>query len=220
MPKKTNTEKCKELEEVIKLTERLNPFVRPGCLDAEEVIGPLEYLHYERTIFLDTPIQRPEAHFIPKLLMFDSINKKPIKILISSPGGDIDAGFQICDAMDIVTSPIITIGMGFQSMAVPIFMMGDERLLFKHARVMIHLPWAQIMGDESQVATASKQMTRMKERITDLMLARGVTKTRKQVLKDMERDFWMEADQAIKYGIAHKVLTKKDYKRIFFGGKK
>lgn len=215
----TTSKKIQEFKKITKVIETMNPFARPGGLDAEEVIGPLEYLHYGRTMFLDTPISRPECHFIPKLLMFDNINREPIKIFVSSPGGEIDAGFQICDAMELVRSKIITIGMGFQSMAVPIFTMGDERFLFPHARVMIHLPWAQVMGDESQIAIASKQMTRMKERIADLMIKRGVKKSRKQVLKDMEKDFWMEADEAIKYGIAHKVITQKDYQRIFFGGK-
>lgn len=198
---------------------KINPWVRPGILGDDEVISPLELLHYERTIFLDSPIINPELNLIPRLLTFDIINNTPIKLFISSPGGDIDAGFKICDTMELIKSKIITIGMGFQSMAVPVFMMGDERYLFPHARVMIHLPWGNIQGDEKEIATASKQMTRMKERITDLILVRGATKSRKQILKDMEKDFWMEANEAVKYGVAHSIITAKDYKRIFFGGK-
>jgi ATP-dependent Clp protease protease subunit len=84
---------------------------------------------------------------------------------------------------------------------------------------MIHLPWGNIQGDEKEIATASKQMTRMKERITDLMLARGATKSRRQIIKDMEKDFWMEAEEAIKYGVAHDIFRLDDYNRIFFGEK-
>ena len=198
---------------------KLNPFARPGGLSDDEVIGPLEHLHYNRTIFINSIIKRCDPYFISELFVLDSINNNPIKIFIGSPGGDIDAGFEICDTIRLLKSKIITIGMGFQSMAVPIFMMGDERYLFPHARVMIHLPWGHVMGDEKEIATASKQMTRMKERIADLMTDRGATKSRKQIIKDMEKDFWMEAPEAIKYGIAHRVITTEDYKRIFFGNK-
>ncbi len=213
MTSKRNITISEEYKELLKL----NPYVRPGALSDDMVISPLEHLHYRRTIILDSPISNPEMHIIPRLLTFDAINNDPIKLFISSPGGDIDAGFKICDTMELVRAKIITIGMGFQSMAVPIFMMGDKRYLFPHARVMIHLPWAQVAGDEKEIATASKQLSRMKERITDLMLTRGATKSRKQILKDMEKDFWMESDEAIKYGIAHDIISSEDYKRIFFG---
>jgi ATP-dependent Clp protease protease subunit len=211
---KVETQKKKKLDTEVR---KINPWVRPGILDSDKIMSCLELLHYRRTIFLDAPIINPEASLIPRMLSYDTIENAPIKLFISSPGGDIDAGFKICDTMALIRSKIITIGMGFQSMAVPVFMMGDERYLFPHARVMIHLPWGNIQGDEKEIATASKQMTRMKERITDLMLERGATKSRRQILKDMEKDFWMEAEEAIKYGVAHDIIVPEDYKRIFFG---
>jgi len=158
----------------MKKTKVTNPLLRPGNIDVDRIVGSHEYLLYKRVYIMDHIIDRPDLGFIPKMLMLDSINHDPIKILIYSPGGSVDAGFAMCDVMGMMKSPIITVGIGLQSMATTVFMMGSpgKRFLFPHARVMLHLPYGMMRGDEKDMAIASKQMTIIKNEIIDMQIGR------------------------------------------------
>ena len=201
----------------MKKSKVINPLLRPGNIDVDKVVGSHEFLLYKRVYIMDHIIDRPDLGFIPKMLMLDSINRDPIKILIYSPGGSIDAGFAMVDMMKMVKSPVITVGIGLQSMSVPVFMMGNigSRYLFQHARVMLHLPWNSIRGDEAEIVIASKQLTKAKDEIVDLLVKRGIKKTRKELLKNIQREYWMSAKEALDFGIGDEIITPKIYKENF-----
>ncbi len=198
-------------------TKVTNPLLRPGNIDVDRIVGSHEYLLYKRVYIMDHIIDRPDLGFIPKMLMLDSINHDPIKILIYSPGGSVDAGFAMCDVMGMIKSPIITVGIGLQSMATTVFMMGSpgKRFLFPHARVMLHLPYGMMRGDEKDMAIASKQMTIIKNEIIDLLIQQGIKRSKKQLLKDIDREHWLNAEESLSYGIGDSIITPKIYKEIF-----
>lgn len=200
-----------------KKTKGVNPLLRPGGFDCDKIIGSHEFLLYKRIYIMDHIIERPDISFIPKLLMLDAISHDPIKILIYSPGGSVDSGFAMCDTMEMIKSPIVTIGIGLQSMATTVFMMGDlgKRYLFSHARVMLHLPYGVMRGDEKDMAIASKQMTIVKNEIIELLIRQGVKRNRKQLLKDIDREHWMNAEESLEYGLGDSIITPKIYKEIF-----
>ncbi|HDY66795.1 MAG TPA: ATP-dependent Clp protease proteolytic subunit [Candidatus Scalindua sp.] len=201
----------------MKKTKVTNPLLRPGNIDVDRIVGSHEYLLYKRVYIMDHIIDRPDLGFIPKMLMLDSINHDPIKILIYSPGGSVDAGFAMCDVMGMIKSPIITVGIGLQSMATTVFMMGSpgKRFLFPHARVMLHLPYGMMRGDEKDMAIASKQMTIIKNEIIDLLIQQGIKRSKKQLLKDIDREHWLNAEESLSYGIGDSIITPKIYKEIF-----
>ncbi len=201
----------------MKKSKVINPLLRPGNIDVDRIVGSHEYLLYKRVYIMDHIIDRPDLGFIPKMLMLDSINHDPIKILIYSPGGSVDAGFAMCDVMGMMKSPIITVGIGLQSMATTVFMMGSpgKRFLFPHARVMLHLPYGMMRGDEKDMAIASKQMTIIKNEIIDLLIQQGIKRSKKQLLKDIDREHWLNAAESLSYGIGDKIITPKIYKEIF-----
>ena len=201
----------------MKKSKVINPLLRPGNIDVDKVVGSHEFLLYKRVYIMDHIIDRPDLGFIPKMLMLDSINRDPIKILIYSPGGSVDAGFAMCDVMGMIKSPIITVGIGLQSMATTVFMMGSpgKRFLFPHARVMLHLPYGMMRGDEKDMAIASKQMTIIKNEIIDLLIQQGIKRSKKQLLKDIDREHWLNAEESLSYGIGDSIITPKIYKEIF-----
>ncbi len=166
----------------------------------------------DRIIFISGPItSEMSAIVVAQLLYLEKENPKAdIQLYIASPGGDVDAGFAILDTMEYVKCPIVTIGLGnVASFASLLLAAGSQgkRFLLPHTRVMIHQPWLTGLSniDATELQITAKVIMRLKETIIDL-LAEYTGKQRTKVAKDVERDFWMDAQQAVDYGLADKVL--------------
>ena len=141
------------------------------------------------------------------LLALDSLSHDPIKIIITSPGGDLDSTFLLLDTIKIITSPIITIGRYCASAACLILASGHERYLFPHAKVMLHLPSGQMGGDAKDWEIQGRQMLKYKNKMVDILLECGVKKSHREILDDIDRDLWLDPAEAIEYGLADEILT-------------
>jgi len=179
-------------------------------VDDTMMVGYKEHMTQEhRTLFLSGVIS---GEMDPQnlLLALDSPkvnpNHAPIKLFITSPGGDLESTFLFIDTMKTIQSPIITIGRYCASAACLILASGKERYLYPHAKTMLHLATGQMGGDYKDFAIQHKLMTSYQNKIVDILTDAGVKKTRDEILLDIDRDFWLDPQEAIDYGLADKIL--------------
>src|SRR5689334_24078726 len=150
---------------------------------------------------------------VSKLLLLDA--DKPgeeIKFYINSPGGVVTSGMVIYDTMRMMKSPVSTICMGLAASMGSILLSGGKkgkRFIFPHGEVMIHQPslGGYIQGVSADLEIQAEQTKRVKE-IGATILANNCGKTIEQIMKDFDRDYWMDAQGAVKYGIADQVVDK------------
>lgn len=135
-----------------------------------------------------------------------------IKFYINSPGGVVTSGMVIYDTMQMLKSPVSTICMGLAASMGSILLSGGvkgKRYIYPHGEVMIHQPslGGYIRGVSADLEIQAEQTRRVKE-IGATILAKNCGKTVEQVMKDFDRDYWMDAKKAIEYGIVDKVIDK------------
>ena len=164
----------------------------------------------DRIIFIDGEINDYNADLaVAQILFLESENPdKDISIYINSPGGSVTAGLAIYDTMQYVKCDIQTICMGQAASMAAILLAGGtkgKRYALPSSRVMIHQPWGGVQGQESDISIHAKEIIRLKKLSIDY-LAQHTGKKSEEVAKDMERDFFMSADDAIKYGIVDHVM--------------
>ena len=166
-----------------------------------------DIMNESRIIFIDDVIDAKMANYVVmKLMYFDALNKDDITIYINSLGGSVADGLAIIDAMRLVKSKVNTIGYGtVASMAAIILASGEKRSCMKHTRCMIHQVFGGMQGTVSDVEIAYNNMLEIKDELMNL-LAFKVKKSRKQVEKDCDRDYWLSAVKAKEYGLIDEVL--------------
>jgi len=168
----------------------------------------------DRVIMLDGEITQHTASLIcAQLLFLESDNPdKAISLYINSPGGSVTAGMAIYDTMNFIKPKIHTIVMGqAASMGSLLATAGDRdhRYILPNARHMIHQPLGGASGQATDVEIQARELLRWKKVLTEIYVKH--TRQDYAVLEsDMERDFFMTAEQAVKYGLADKVLTTRD----------
>ncbi|MGL4524414.1 MAG: ATP-dependent Clp protease proteolytic subunit [Spirochaetia bacterium] len=148
---------------------------------------------------------------VRQLLVLDQINNEPIRVFIDSPGGDIDAGFAIFDTMRYVDAPVYAIVMGLAaSMGAMILLAAPKarRFGFEHSRYLIHQPLSGIRGVATDIEIHAKELEKYRIKINEIIAATTGQKI-KQVALDTDRDFWLDAEEAIKYGLISKTVQKK-----------
>ncbi len=166
----------------------------------------------ERIIFLAGPIDDNTANIvIAQLLFLESEDpKKDISLYINSGGGSITAGLAIIDTMNHVRPNVSTVCVGIAaSMAAHILASGakGKRYTLPNSEVMIHQPLGGAEGQATDIAITAKRILKMKDNLAK-MFAQKTGKPLTQVEKDMERDFFMSAEEAKKYGIIDEIITK------------
>ena len=167
----------------------------------------------DRIIFVDGEINDVTADLIvAQILFLESENPdKDISMYINSPGGSVTAGLAIYDTMQYVKCPIQTICLG-QAASMGAFLRAGgtkgKRYTLPSARVMIHQPWGGVEGQESDIAIHAKEILRLKK-LTIEHFAEQTGKPFDVVAKDMERDFFMSAEEALEYGIVDQVMNKR-----------
>jgi len=166
-----------------------------------------------RKIFLWGPVDDDSAKEITsKILYLESTGPgKKITLFINSPGGTVSAGFSILDIMNLITSPVSTVCMGMAaSMGSMLLSAGKkgERFIFPLGEVMIHQPsiGGMYQGTAADLAIQAKQIAKTKD-ISAQILSKNCGQTVDQVLKDFDRDYWMNAQESISYGIVDKLYT-------------
>ncbi|KGI77702.1 Clp protease [Oleiagrimonas soli] len=145
-----------------------------------------------------------------RLLAMSEESDKPIRMLVSSPGGHVESGDVIHDMIRFVRAPVITIGSGWVASAgTHIFLAAEKenRLCLPNTRFMIHQPSGGAGGPASDIEIQAKEILRTRERIARV-IAERTGQSYDKVLADVERDFWMNPEQAIEYGVVSKVIQR------------
>ncbi len=168
----------------------------------------------DRVIMLDGEVNQHSASLIcAQLLFLESDNPdKAISLYINSPGGSVTAGMAIYDTMQYVKCAVHTIVMGqAASMGSLLAMAGEpgHRYILPNARHMIHQPLGGASGQATDVEIQARELLRWKQVLTDIYV-KHTSRPRGQLQADMERDFFMTAGEAVEYGLADKILTKRD----------
>ena len=164
----------------------------------------------DRIIFVDGEIRDENADMVvAQLLFLESENPdKDISMYINSPGGSVTAGLAIYDTMQYVKCDIQTICMGQAASMGAILLAGGtqgKRYALPSSRVMIHQPWGRAEGQESDIAIQAKEIVRLKK-LSIKYFAQKTNKAEDVVAKDMERDFYMSAQEAQNYGIIDHIM--------------
>ena len=144
-----------------------------------------------------------------RLILLSQASDAPIRLLISSPGGHVESGDAIHDMIRFVRAPVTCIGSGWvASAATHIFLAApkDRRLCLPNTRFMIHQPAGGAGGRATDIAIQAKEIIKVRERLSRV-IAQETGQPIEKVRTDMERDYWMTADEAIAYGIATKVIV-------------
>lgn len=164
----------------------------------------------ERIIFLGGPIDDYMANIvIAQLLFLESEDpKKDISLYINSPGGSVTATLAMLDTMNHVKPDVSTVCVGIAASGAAILLAGGargKRLLLPNAEVMIHQPWGGVQGQATDIEITAKQILKTRAKLNKI-LADATGQSLTQIEKDVERDYFMDASEAKKYGIIDKVL--------------
>jgi ATP-dependent Clp protease protease subunit len=167
----------------------------------------------DRIIFLGDQVNEHTANLVVAQMLFleNQDEKKDIIFYINSPGGSVYDAFAIYDTMQYVKCDVQTVGVGVQASAAAFLLSSGakgKRMILPHATVMIHQPSAGTKGRVTDMEIDLKEGLRMKKLLNEIM-ARNTGQSVKKIETDMERDLWMSADEAKKYGIVDKVIAKR-----------
>ena len=192
----------------------LTPYVVEQTGNVERSFDIFSRLLKDRIIFLSDINDVTAELVIAQMLYLESQDtEKPINLYINSPGGSVTSGLAIYDTIQYIKSEVQTICLGEAcSMAAIILASGTrgKRMILPSSRVMIHQVRGGAYGQARDIGIRSKELIRLKN-LSIEYLALHTGKSKEQVANDMERDFFMTADEAIKYGIADEILKgKKD----------
>lgn len=198
------------------MNESLNTFV-PHVIErtgnGERAYDIFSRLLKDRIIFVDGEIDDATADLIvAQLLFLESENPdKDISIYINSPGGSVTAGLAIYDTMQYVKCDIQTICIGQACSMGALLLAGGtvgKRYSLPSSRIMIHQPSGGVGGQESDITVQAKELLRIKK-LSIEFLADKTGKSYDEIAKDIERDFYMTASEAMEYGIIDKVMPKR-----------
>ena len=170
----------------------------------------------ERIVMLDNEVSEHSASLIvAQLLYLESEDPdKDISLYINSPGGVVTAGMAIYDTMQFIRPEVQTIVMGQAcSMGSLLSQAGapGKRFMLPYARHMIHQPSGGARGQATDIQIQAREIQKMKEYLTEIYVKHNSAgKTYDQLAADMERDFFMSAEEALAYGLADKILTSRD----------
>lgn len=184
-------------------------------IDTQMLYKRLEkYFFQTRSIYMWGVVDdRSAKDVVTKLLLLEADDPgKEIKFFISSPGGAVTSGMVIYDTMRLIKSPVSTICMGLAASMGSILLSGGakgRRFIFPHGEVMIHQPslGGHIQGVSADMEIHAEQILRTKE-MGARILAENTGQTIERIRKDFERDYWMDAQKSVEYGIVDQVIEK------------
>ena len=170
----------------------------------------MRYLLKSRSILLFGPIEpKVTREVIRTLVLLDQMSRtKPIRLFLNSPGGLADDGFAIFDMVRFIEAPVFTICMGLAASAATIVMVAapkERRLILPHARVMLHQPSVGVRGTASDIAIGAKEILRVRRKANELF-QKETGQPMDKIERDMHRDFWMSAEEAVAYGLVGKIV--------------
>jgi ATP-dependent Clp protease protease subunit len=186
-----------------------------GDKDKGSIPNPYEKALFEsRTLLISGPVDDKMLRdaTVRCLAMEQKDSKKPITVFINSPGGSADAGFAIYDLLRFVKPPVITVVNGLcASAGILIHLAADKKRRFclSESRFMIHQPSTMGRGTASDLDITAKEILKLRDRYNRI-IAETCGKTVEQVTESARRDFWLDAGQALEYGLVAKVVKRRD----------
>ena len=166
-----------------------------------------------RTILLSGEINKDLAEkTIRQLLLMESMGDDPIRIFIDSPGGDADAGYAIFDMVRFVKPQVWTIGMGLVASAAAIIQLAspkEQRVGLPNSHYLIHQPLSGIRGVATDIEIHARELDKLRAKINRL-ISEETGLPSEQVEKDTDRDYWMNAEEAVKYGLISRIITNRN----------
>lgn len=206
------------MQEPHNLMNTLVPMVVEQTSKGERSYDIYSRLLKERVIFIVGPIEEHMANLIvAQLLFLESENSsKDISIYINSPGGSVTAGMSIYDTMQFVKPEVSTVCIG-QACSMGSFLLSGgspkKRFALPNSRIMIHQPLGGFQGQASDIAIHAKEILDIKQRLNKI-LSHHTGKPLKSIEKDTDRDHFMDATEAMDYGIIDGILSKRKEKEL------
>ena len=181
--------------------------------EKEKAPEPLiEKMLKTRNILLSGEVNKELAErVIRQLLLLESGSDEPIRIFIDSPGGDADAGYAIFDMIRFVKPEVYTIGMGLVASAGALILLAapkERRLGLPNSHYLIHQPLSGVRGVATEIEIHAREIEKLRIKINELISGETGQKLAK-VEKDTDRDFWMNAVEAVNYGLIERVVTNR-----------
>lgn len=192
-------------------------YISPSILEERQLnvtqMDVFSRLMMDRIIFLGTEVNDYTANVIQaQLLYLDSADSdRDINIYLNTPGGSVYAGLGIYDTMQFVKSKVSTICTGIAaSMGAVLLVAGEKgmRAALPHSRVMIHQPLGGIQGQASDIEITAREILKLKDELYQI-ISNHSGQTVDKIRQDADRDYWMTADEALRYGMIDKVYTRK-----------
>ena len=168
----------------------------------------------ERVIILGTPIDSTVANLVCAQLIFLEYEdtEKDISIYINSPGGEITSLFAIYDTMKYIEPDVSTFCLGQAASAAAVLLAAGakgKRFALPHARVLLHQPYGGVGGQATDIEIQAKEIMRMRDLLNE-MLSADTGQPIDRIAKDTDRDFILEATEAVEYGIVDEVISSRD----------
>ncbi len=194
-----------------------NNYISPTIIEERQLnvasMDVFSRLMMDRIIFLGVPIDDYVANIIQAQLLFlESVDAtKDIQIYLNTPGGSVYAGLGIYDTMQYIKPSVATICTGMAaSMGAILLCAGEKgrRSALPHSRVLIHQPMGGVSGQASDIEITHNEIQKLKKELYEI-ISNHSNKTYKQVWKDSDRDYWMTAEEALKYGMIDEILKRK-----------
>ncbi len=187
--------------------------VIPMIIDKEEGVEKsfdiYSRLLKDRIVFLSGEINDEVANLIvSELLYLNSLNNEDIYLYINSPGGSVTAGMAIYDTMNFIKCDVSTICVGIcASMAAFLLSSGakGKRVCLKNGEVMIHQPLGGVQGQATEIKIHAERIIKLKKKLNKI-LASNTGKDIKKIERDTERDYYLDSEEALEYGLVDKVL--------------
>lgn len=165
-----------------------------------------------RTILLTGEVDKDLSEkVIRHLLLLESLSSDPITILIDSPGGDVYAGFSIFDMIRFVNAPVRIVGMGLVASAAALILLAvpkERRFGLPNSSYLIHQPLSGIQGVATDIEIHARELEKTKVRLNEI-IAEATGQSLERVSRDTDRDYWMNASEALSYGLIDKIIARR-----------
>ena len=192
------------------------PMIVERELGSEKSYDIFSRLLKDRIVFITGEIDYTLANnVIAELLYLDSINNNDINIYINSPGGSVSAGMAIYDTINFLSSDVSTTCLGIAaSMAAFLLAAGKKgkRFILPNADVMIHQPLGGAQGQATEIKIASDRIVNLRKRLNKC-LSKNTGQSLKKIEKDTERDNYLDAKEAVLYGLVDKIILEKEKRK-------
>jgi len=187
---------------------------QPAEAEARKTDEPMsERFLKTRTVLLVGEVEKELSEkVVRQLLLLDSMSDEPITLLIDSPGGDVYAGFSIFDVIRFINAPVRIVGIGLVASAAALILLAapkERRFGLPNSSYLIHQPLSGMNGVATEIEIHARELEKTRARINEI-IAEATGQPLEKITRDTDRDFWMNAAEAVQYGLISKVVTSKN----------